>query len=373
MKIPVILLIDDLGPGGAPRQLCTLASALTAKGYSAEVACYHKNMWFEKYLAARGIPVRLIEWKNRIDKIWQVRKFLRGKEGGVVISFLRGANMLNILSSFPVKKHRMIVSERTTQVRPISLRDRICFFLFNFADRIIVNSKSQMDFLSKKFPRLAPKMMLIQNGIDLDIFSYNENQKEAATDRMVFGVFASYVRMKRLADLILAVENISRRLEDKKMPRFVWYGEYKNPFSGRNYTEYEDGLRLISEKRLEKFFDLRGPTDLPDKELQKMDCVCLVSDQEGFPNSICEAFACGKPVVATRVGDIPHLVTEGRTGFLAEPHSPESIASALLKMISLSREERLSMGRAARTYAEKNLSVERFCKQYMAVIGEPVK
>lgn len=370
MRKSILLLIDELGPGGAQRQICMLAVALAKKGYAVEVVCYHNHMWFKQYLLDNDISVRLIEWRNQVNKLWRVWVFLRKRKNDAVISFLRGAGMLNILAGFPWKRAKIIVSERTASVFPLSLRDKIYFFLFNFADCIIVNSKSQMKLLIGKFPYLSHKIKLILNGVDLNLFHPFDTLKKPDTDCIVFGTFGSYTKMKCLVDLILAVDSISERLNDKKMTRFIWFGEHKNPLSGENYAEYEMGLRMISAKGLTRFFDLRGPTTTPEEELQKIDCLCLVSDQEGFPNSICEAFACGKPVVATRVGDIPYLVVEGKTGFLADPKSPKSIASALLKMISLDSGERVFMGKTARTYAEQNLSIERCVNQYVDVINE---
>jgi glycosyltransferase involved in cell wall biosynthesis len=58
------------------------------------------------------------------------------------------------------------------------------------------------------------------------------------------------------------------------------------------------------------------------------DLLCLPSHMEGVPNAALEAFACGRPVVGTRVGGIPEVITDD-TGVLAEPRAPESLAEAL--------------------------------------------
>ncbi len=56
--------------------------------------------------------------------------------------------------------------------------------------------------------------------------------------------------------------------------------------------------------------------------------LCLPSHMEGVPNAALEAFACGLPVVATRVGGLPEVVT-AETGILVEPHQPPALATAL--------------------------------------------
>lgn len=56
---------------------------------------------------------------------------------------------------------------------------------------------------------------------------------------------------------------------------------------------------------------------------------CLSSLNEGTPNVVIEALASGRPVVATRVGGLPELVTEGESGLLVEPRNSGRLADAL--------------------------------------------
>ena len=56
---------------------------------------------------------------------------------------------------------------------------------------------------------------------------------------------------------------------------------------------------------------------------------CLPSRNEGTPNVIIEALASGRPVVASRVGGIPEIVTDGRNGFLVESGDAAQLAARL--------------------------------------------
>ena len=58
------------------------------------------------------------------------------------------------------------------------------------------------------------------------------------------------------------------------------------------------------------------------------DVFCLASSLEGCPNVVLEAMACGRPVVATRVGGIPELVVSSALGTLVE-RNPEAFEAAL--------------------------------------------
>ncbi len=68
---------------------------------------------------------------------------------------------------------------------------------------------------------------------------------------------------------------------------------------------------------------------------------------EGFPLAILEAFACGKPVVASRLGSLAELVEEGKTGLLFEPGNAVDLASKMTWMLE-HEAEAAAMGRNAR-------------------------
>jgi len=53
---------------------------------------------------------------------------------------------------------------------------------------------------------------------------------------------------------------------------------------------------------------------------------------EGLPLVILEAMACGKPVVASNVSEVPQVVKPGQNGFLVPPKNPEAIAAAVLEI-----------------------------------------
>lgn len=82
------------------------------------------------------------------------------------------------------------------------------------------------------------------------------------------------------------------------------------------------------------------------------DLSVLCSLHEGFPNSIVEAMAAGKAVVATDVGGIPDAVSEGRTGLLVPPATPSALAAAIERLIG-DRELRECMGNAAKAEARR--------------------
>jgi len=64
------------------------------------------------------------------------------------------------------------------------------------------------------------------------------------------------------------------------------------------------------------------------------DVLVLASAREGWPNVLLEAMACGTPVIATRVGGIPEIVTAGGPGILVDERTPEAIAAAVHALLA---------------------------------------
>jgi glycosyltransferase involved in cell wall biosynthesis len=107
--------------------------------------------------------------------------------------------------------------------------------------------------------------------------------------------------------------------------------------------------------------ELLGP--LPRGELVKVlqGARCLIVPSlwyEGFPMTIVEAFACGVPVIATRLGGLPEIVAEGRTGLLFAPADPGDLARTL-ESVWTDSEALAEMGRAARREYEAHYTAAR--------------
>lgn len=75
---------------------------------------------------------------------------------------------------------------------------------------------------------------------------------------------------------------------------------------------------------------------------------CCASESEGTPNAVLEAMACGRPVISTDVGIVPHLVHHGVNGLIVRRDLDSLVAAVReIKRLPLDR-----MGRAARRSAE---------------------
>ena len=98
------------------------------------------------------------------------------------------------------------------------------------------------------------------------------------------------------------------------------------PIVDRGY--YDELRSMIRKYELEQ--DVTIPGIVPFDHLltlyREASIMVLTSLQETAPMIISEAMAVGTPVIASRVSGIPYMVSEGNSGFLIDPHSPEEIA-----------------------------------------------
>jgi glycosyltransferase involved in cell wall biosynthesis len=83
----------------------------------------------------------------------------------------------------------------------------------------------------------------------------------------------------------------------------------------------------------------------------------LPSHWEAMPMAVLEAMAAGVPVVASRVGGIPGVVVDGKTGRLVEPRDVNALGEALARILG-DAAERLAMGAAARERAVGHFSAD---------------
>ncbi|TFW09550.1 glycosyltransferase [Oxalobacteraceae bacterium OM1] len=92
---------------------------------------------------------------------------------------------------------------------------------------------------------------------------------------------------------------------------------------------------------------------------------------ENSPRTIVEAFACGVPVIASRLGALPDIVSEGVTGLLFRPGDPADLADKL-RWAREHPEEMAAMGRAARTEYDNKYTPERNYEQLIDIYEDAI-
>jgi glycosyltransferase involved in cell wall biosynthesis len=93
-----------------------------------------------------------------------------------------------------------------------------------------------------------------------------------------------------------------------------------------------------------------------------LDIATLSSAEEGFPNVLGEAMACGVPCVATNVGDSARII--GDTGRLVPPRDSEALADAWRELLEMGRPFLQALGAHARRRTEEHFSIDRIARAY---------
>nr|WP_239462703.1 glycosyltransferase family 4 protein [Collinsella tanakaei] len=97
--------------------------------------------------------------------------------------------------------------------------------------------------------------------------------------------------------------------------------------------------------------------------------------RENMPFSVIEAFAAGTPVVGSRIGGIPELVSEGETGFLCEPGDVSSLTKAIIRGVSFCGDldaYRAMQGRC-RDYVVENCDQSHFMERLVEIYQKEIE
>ncbi|MDP1946751.1 MAG: glycosyltransferase [Nitrospirota bacterium] len=100
---------------------------------------------------------------------------------------------------------------------------------------------------------------------------------------------------------------------------------------GPERSKLSEQIRALG---LERSVHLPGYIREPQRMLEDIDLMVLPSHTEGLPNAALEALLMEVPVLATRVGGTPEVITDGETGRLVPAHSPAALAAGILEFIA---------------------------------------
>jgi glycosyltransferase involved in cell wall biosynthesis len=194
-----------------------------------------------------------------------------------------------------------------------------------FARKIIAVSEEIKRGLIRSGVRKS-RVLLIQNAVELtmnnEIFFQNRERTRKAyginKKEIVLGYIGRLSEEKGLKYLIQA----GSKLTHTGLPlKIMIIG------SGPQKPEMES---LVQQMSLQNKVVFSGFQKYVEKILPAMDIFVLPSLTEGTPMALLEAMACGVPVVASAVGEIPNIIDSGKNGILIPPANPEKIAEAVL-------------------------------------------
>jgi len=222
------------------------------------------------------------------------------------------------------------------------------------ADAVTAVSRFMADE-AKQGLGISKEIRVIPNFVDTDAYHPAPCELMEQPERDIVVAHVSNFRaVKRVEDAIYAMCMVTKRAPHAKL-MLIGDGPERHGIE-----------RLIDKMDLRRNVTLTGyRSDVPQL-LRCADTLVLPSETESAPLTILEAMSTGLPVIATRVGGVPEIVEDGRTGFLVPLKHPEDIAEKVLDL-NADRGKLRRMGAAAREAVLERYSTEKVVQQYLDV------
>jgi glycosyltransferase involved in cell wall biosynthesis len=336
-----LLLLTDtsiLGAGGSERFLRNLIRHLPADRYEIDVLqlavaadpARHVDSSIEAaHVRSTHFPVDAIYGRAGLAAFRHCASLLKSRRYDIVQSQHEKSDLINALLPRGTG-HTVHISCRRDMGFQKSAKLRSVFRLINARFHKVVAPTSAILTALADEEGVSPEVMqCIPNGVDTARF-VPATAAERAASRSLFGIrdgdsvivcVASFSKVKRHCDLIAGFAQLRAGQPNVHL---LLAG------SGPLESELIAQVEALGIREAVTFAGNRGDVE---RLLHCADVFALCSDTEGLSNAIIEAQACGLPVVATRVGGNPDLVTDGENGFLVPARDPSSVATALMKAL----------------------------------------
>jgi glycosyltransferase involved in cell wall biosynthesis len=194
------------------------------------------------------------------------------------------------------------------------------------------------------------QLSVVRNGLDLQHFRTAPLSTGGRARILGVGSLSPVKRWDRLLAATLALKQ--RRLD------FLVQIVGDGPLRG----SLQNQVQLLG---IANYVEFVGHSDNVPALLADAILLAHPSDSEGCPNVVMEAMACGRPVVATDVGDVPLLVQDGKTGFVVRREDSTMFVERLASLL-VDRDLCRQMGEAGRAKAELEFALDRLVAETLA-------
>jgi glycosyltransferase involved in cell wall biosynthesis len=340
-RIPIHFFTGSLNLGGTERNILHLATRLDPERFDAQVWSDYEGEPIQTELRSRGIVCRSLKTGHSLGKPflkrmlhhnlpYQLRlcKTLSGCRDGVVHAFgFPMAYYVTLLGRLAGCR-RIIFSVQDWDVWKrsgiYSMLDRTCSRL---AARVIADGEGARRIAATRQGMDRRRLVTIYDGVNTAEIEPTRAAADVrrelglAPDRLTIGVIARLDLAKKAQDVFLdALTKLSGKVPEVQ---FLIVGD------GSDRQEVERRVQMLPEDVRPVMAGFRS--DL-GSVLAALDVLVISSRWESVPKILLEAMWLGKPVVATRVGDIPEILDES-CGMLVPSDTPEEMARVLLRLI----------------------------------------
>ena len=350
-RVRIAFCIDSMSVGGTELNVLRTAERLDASRFDVSVVCLREQGPLLARFREQGIPVLALPL-HRLHGISALRqgarlaRYLATQRVDIVHSHDAYNNIFATIWSRLAGTPVTIASRRWWGDLPRKALGVVNRYAYRFADCVVANSALVAKLVVTDDGVPAEKVAVVPNFVDESAFrplSAAQRAKlvaelEIPPESVVIGCIAGLRPVKDHETLISAI-----RMVRAHWPRLCLVLIGDGP--ARSSLE-----RLVRQSGLTDVVRFAGARPNEPNLHHLFDISVLSSWSEAFPNTILEAMAAARPVVATRVGGVMDAVSDGETGLLAAPRAPADLAEAIQRLLFHS-ELRRAMGGAGQRRA----------------------
>jgi glycosyltransferase involved in cell wall biosynthesis len=355
--IRVMFVNTSLEVGGAETLLVNLVRRLDRRRFAPEVCCLKARGQLGELLSAE-VPVfaDLLRSKFDLRIFGRLTRLFRARKIDAVVTVGAGDKMFWGRLAARRAGVPVIASALHSTGWPDGV-GRLNRLLTPLTDMFIAVAAPHGRHLVEHEGFPEAKVTVIPNGVDVDRFKPRpanprlRNQLGIPADAPLAGILAALRPEKNHAMFLQVAAGVRRPVPAS---HFMVIGD------GPERPKLEQLTREMDVADCVHFLGTRN--DVPDL-LGLLDVLLLTSHNEANPVSILEGLACGKPVVATRVGSVAESVLDEQVGYLVEPGSADAMTR---RVVELLREPELAqaLGAAGRRHVVGHWSLERMVEGY---------
>ncbi|MGB9700384.1 MAG: glycosyltransferase [Thermodesulfobacteriota bacterium] len=311
---------SSLGWGGQEIRILQESLGMKARGYRVLVAAPPKSLLLPRAEKA-GLEIIPLELAPQYPWVFrQMVSILDKKEIDILNTHSSSDSWLGILAAQISGRKPLIIRTRHLST-PISknLWSRLIYDIL--PDAVITTGEEirRQMILENNFD--GDKIFSIPTGIDLEEFDPEKIKPSLPHKGLAVGMVGVLRSWKGHQYFLRAVPLILQEIPDAQ---FYIVGDGPQLNNIKN---------AIEELRLQNKVILLGHREDIPEIIASLDILVHPSyGHEGVPQTILQALAMRKPVVATRVGSIPEVIIEGRTGILIPPRDAEKIAEGVIEI-----------------------------------------
>lgn len=360
----VMHIRDSSGIYGSERVILTLGKNITRRGlFDFSLLCMRRPDGTSESLisSARkiGLHVVTVDVKERFDlsAIRRIRDYVKSQNVSLIHTHDFKSDFYGIWATLNLGVKRVATAHGST--RDSRLKKLYLFVdehvAYKSYDKIIAVSEELQHQLLGKHIR-PDKIEVIQNGLDIELLSINEDGPEPPLPfskkpgTKIFGVIGRLYPDKGHSLFLRAFANIAG-----ECPNII--GLIAGDGPGKEII-----LRQIRTLQLEERVYYCGIRKNIKYIYDSIDYLVIPSFREGLPYVLLEAMACGIPVLATAVGDIPLLVHDEVTGYLVPSGNTDALTRRMKDLITIP-DKALNMANEGRKLVEEKYSAKRMVEK----------